>query len=64
MLKKVPSVLLEIERNGGHFFCISGRGGSFESLRWGLRVLEMPYTSDGDACYTPIEGIPYSRTWL
>ena len=64
MLKKVLSVLLEIEQNGGHFLDFRGRGGSFQSLRWGLRVLEMPYTSDGDACYTPIEGIPYSRTWL
>ena len=64
LLKKVLSILLEIERDGGHFFCFLGWGGGFELLRWGLRVLGMPCTSDGDACYTPIEGIPYSRTWL
>ena len=64
LLKKALSVLLEIEQDGGHFFCISDSGDCFESLRWGLRVLEMPCTSDGDACYTPIAGIPYSRTWL
>ena len=64
LLEKVPSILLEIERDGGHFLRFWGRGGGLESLRWGLRVLEIPCTSDGDACYTPIEGIPYSRTWL
>ena len=64
LLEIVPSILLKLERNGGYFLCISGRGGSFESLRWGFRVLKMPCTSDGDACYTPIVGIPYSRTWL
>ena len=61
MPKKVLSVLLEIERNGGRFLCFWGRGGGLESLRWGLRVLEIPCTSDGDACYTPIESIPYAR---
>ena len=64
LLKIVLFILLEIERNGEHFLCFWGRGGGFELLRWGLRVLDMPCTSDGDACYTPIEGIPYSRTWL
>lgn len=64
LLKKVLSILLEIERDGGHFLCFWGWGGGIESLRWGLRVLGMACMSDGDACYTPIEGIPYSRTWL
>ena len=28
---------------------------------WQLMVVKMPSTSDGDACYTYMEGIPYSR---
>jgi hypothetical protein len=42
LFEKVLSILLEIERNGGHFFCFWGRGDNLWLLRWGLRVMEMP----------------------